>query len=148
MSGHCELCGETGGHSAACVSNPYQAANQRVIIATLTADLARLTAELNKRRAIEACDALADMPHDMLLTVAILQREELKADKAELERSRMECEGLLAWAESLEAEWLRAEQLALIKNGMKVEQARIHAETRLKLAKVAALSAGGSDGNS
>lgn len=119
MSGHCELCGETGGHSAACVSNPYQAANQRVIIATLTADLARLTAELEKEKAQSRhlAEAMSRKIGELIAsenqcsyykaqyTRAEQTRKEAcdanvkaQADmlwaKAELERKQRECEGL------------------------------------------------------
>lgn len=82
----------------------------------------------------EACEANAKAQAAMLWL------------EADLERSRKECERLRAWAESLENDWVIRERCALINGGMRVEQACIHAETRLKMAKVAALSASGREG--
>lgn len=60
----------------------------------------------------------------------------------ELARCQREREALRLWAEAMEKDWLTREQWRLVDGGMRVEQARIHAETQLNQAKVATIAAG------
>lgn len=66
----------------------------------------------------------------------------LELARDELSRCQSECAALRLWAESLEKEWLTREQWRLFDGGMRVEQARIHAEAQLNQARAATLAAG------